>query len=84
MSIVYNNTEEKSELQQRIMADLREKQNRQSSDEGKPSQLTKFDDLSNPAYTEGLHQTGSLRWLGAVVAIVALIGLLVLMFKMQG
>lgn len=83
MSIIYNDTAEKSELQRRVMADLREKQTSKPLNEG-TKKLTEFDDLGNPAYTDGLHHTGSLRWLAVAVVLALLIGLMVLMFTMQG
>lgn len=70
MSIIVNNTQEKSELQARITAELREKRDRKSSVGGKAVKPKLVDnDLSDSQYESDLKNTTSIAWMWALVIV---------------
>ncbi|MDR1969826.1 MAG: hypothetical protein LBQ11_00550 [Candidatus Nomurabacteria bacterium] len=79
MAIIFHDTKERSELQQRIASELREKQVKKSlSDPDKELTAPKYDN-ENSTYLENTKVTTSLAWawsligLGIVGTIIAII-----------
>lgn len=70
MSIIYNNTEEKSELQRRITAELREKQLRAEAGEGNHGKH-RHEYAPGTEYQKDLKTTTSLAWAWALILIAA-------------
>ena len=77
MSIIYNDTQEKSELQRKITAELRAKQEAASSNEVKQS-LTSFDD---PDYSREIKLSKTTIWVIILVAAAMLAVLLYMMVR---
>jgi len=77
MAIIFNQTRERSELQQRITADLREKQ--KSLDDDGVSPKYKAAEYSNETseYLKQTKATSSLAWIWAILVLMA-IGTIVL------
>lgn len=73
MSIIYNDTQEKSELQRQIMAELREKQAAKPLNEAGRS-LTSFDE---PDYSREVSMSPATRW---VIILIAMAVLAVVLF----
>lgn len=73
MSIIYNDTQEKSELQRQIMAELREKQAAKPLNEAGQS-LTSFDE---PDYSREVSMSPATRW---VIILIAMAVLAVVLF----
>ena len=75
MSIIYNDTQEKSELQKRITAELRENQNRTASAEGDPYQ---HKDTYTPGseYQKDLKPTTTIAW-AWILIVIATVGLII-------
>ena len=73
MSIIYNDTQEKSELQRQIMAELREKQASKPLNEAGQS-LTSFDE---PDYSREVSMSPATRW---VIILIAMAVLAVVLF----
>lgn len=69
MSIIYNDTQEKSELQRKILAELREKQTTTSLTEG--ASVTTFDDASNPDYHHEPMAKSTMWILILIAAVIA-------------
>jgi hypothetical protein len=74
MAIIFHNTAEKSELQQRITAELREKQARKSKTDGQ-FETPKYDSEASE-YLKNTKQTTSLAWAWALIA-AALVGIII-------
>lgn len=74
MSIIYNDTQEKSELQRKITAELRAKQEAASSNEAKQS-LISFDD---PDYSREIKLSKTTIWV-IILAVAALLAVLLYM-----
>lgn len=68
MSIIYNDTQEKSELQRQIMAELREKQAAKPLNEAGQS-LTSFDE---PDYSREVSMSPATRWVIIIIAMAVL------------
>ena len=68
MSIIYNDTQEKTELQRRIVAELREKQAATPLNEAGQS-LRSFDE---PDYSREVSMSPATRWVIILLAMVAL------------
>lgn len=68
MGLFLNQQDKRSELQERIAADLREKALRNSKDEGDD-----WDGSKDIKYLEGTKQTTSLGWVWALIALAALV-----------
>ncbi len=74
MAIIFNNLEEKSDLQRRISSELREKIEKKSNE---PKDLVGPEyDIENSEYTKNMKQTSSLAWAWALIA-VAFIGIII-------
>lgn len=75
MSIIYNDTQEKSELQKRITAELSEKQNRSSKVEGDPYQ---HKDTYTPGdeYQKDLEPANMTAWVWIIIVAIA-VGLII-------
>lgn len=73
MSIIYNDTQEKSELQRRITAELRAKQEARSTNEANRVNATGgYDD---PDYSRDVKLSGSAKRIAiALILVVCLIG----------
>ena len=76
MAIIFNNQQGKSELQQRITAELREKQMKSGSNEG---EFVEANDIKTPdfdaehsEYTKNFKTTTSLAWAWALIVAAAL------------
>jgi len=67
MAIIFNNMDEKSELQRRIAAELREKQARKSSIDN--DLVAPEYDNDNSAYLENTKKTTSLAWAWFLIAV---------------
>lgn len=81
MSIIYNDTDEKSSLQRKVLADLRAKQSAKPLIDGSTPTGSNFDDTSEPDYcSECKFPTKSAMWLGllvvAVIAVFLIVGVL--------
>ena len=74
MSIIYNDTQEKSELQRRIQAELRQKQLAKPLDEGSTS-LSSFDDTADADYTRDFRRSPLPGWLWGVMIIAFVVGI---------
>lgn len=70
MALFIRQDEDRSELQQKIAADLRERSQKRSIREGKP------EDLADSDYLKNTKTTTSLMWLWILIVLVA-IGILV-------
>ena len=73
MSIIYNDTQEKTELQRRIMAELREKQAAKPLNEAGQS-LTSFDE---PDYSREVSISPAARW---VIILIVMVVVAVVLF----
>lgn len=73
MSIIYNDTQEKTELQRRIVAELREKQAATPLNEAGQS-LSSFDE---PDYSREVSMSPATRW---VIILIAMAVLAVVLF----
>lgn len=75
MSIIYNDTQEKSELQKRITAELREKQNRSGKVEGSSYQ---HKDTFTPGdeYQKDLEPANMTAWVWIIIVVIA-VGLII-------
>jgi hypothetical protein len=78
MGILVEKDEEKSRLQERIAADLRERALRTSSDEGDDDDLVDLEDDS--AFVEGTHKSRSSAFFWIILVILALIALVIIFF----
>lgn len=75
MSIIYNDTQEKSDLQRRISAELREKRAGRPLNGGAKID-SQFDDLGDADYVKDLKPTTTLAWAWVIIAI-AVVALLI-------
>jgi type IV secretory pathway component VirB8 len=75
MAIIFNDQQNKSQLQQRIAAELRQKQTGKSQIDNLPT--TEFD-ANNSQYTKDLKTTTSLAWLWAVIGLMAVVALIII------
>lgn len=80
MSIIYNDTEEKSELQRRIVADMRAKQLSHDVTKDEAGRAA-FDDTSDPDYaSECQFNRPAIMIVGVVAGLLILIVLAYLLF----
>ena len=77
MGLFGNQQDQRSELQERIAAELREKAKASSLQE-----KATMDDVDDIRYLEGTKQTTTLAWAWILIAIMA--GVVIVMFLMQG
>lgn len=77
MGLFVNQQDQRSELQERIAAELREKAKASSLQE-----KATMDGVDDIRYLEGTKQTTTLAWAWILIAIMA--GVVVVMFLMQG
>ena len=77
MGLFVNQQDQRSELQERIAAELREKAKASSLQE-----KATMDDVYDIRYLEGTKQTTTLAWAWILIAIMA--GVVIVMFLMQG
>lgn len=68
MSIIYNDTEEKSDLQRRIAAELQEKKASKPANEG--VKLASFKDTDEPDYSSHFTRSNATFWVGAAIAVI--------------
>ncbi len=75
MALFVNQNHEKTELQQRVAAELQEKARRKALEADQP------DGVTDSAYLKGTKSTTSLAWIWVVIvifAVVALVGYIVI------
>ncbi len=77
MGLFVNQQDQRSELQERIAAELREKAKASSLQE-----KATMDGVDDIRYLEGTKQTTTLAWVWILIAIMA--GAVIVMFLMQG
>ena len=77
MGLFVNQQDQRSELQERIAAELREKAKASSLQE-----KATMDGVDDIRYLEGTKQTTTLAWVWILIAIMA--GVVIVMFLMQG
>lgn len=77
MGLFVNQQDQRSELQERIAAELREKARASSLQE-----KATMDGVDDIRYLEGTKQTTTLAWAWILIAIMA--GVVIVMFLMQG
>jgi len=77
MGLFVNQQDQRSELQERIAAELREKVKASSLQE-----KATMDGVDDIRYLEGTKQTTTLAWAWILIAIMA--GVVIVMFLMQG
>lgn len=77
MGLFVNQQDQRSELQERIAAELREKAKASSLQE-----KATMDGVEDIRYLEGTKQTTTLAWAWILIAIMA--GVVIVMFLMQG
>lgn len=77
MVLFVNQQDQRSELQERIAAELREKAKASSLQE-----KATMDGVDDIRYLEGTKQTTTLAWAWILIAIMA--GVVIVMFLMQG
>ena len=77
MGLFVNQQDQRSELQERIAAELREKAKTSSLQE-----KATMDGVDDIRYLEGTKQTTTLAWAWILIAIMA--GVVIVMFLMQG
>ncbi|MCC9312961.1 MULTISPECIES: hypothetical protein [Candidatus Saccharimonadota] len=77
MGLFVNQQDQRSELQERIAAELREKAKASSLQE-----KATMDGVDDIRYLEGTKQTTTLAWAWILIAIMA--GVVIVMFLMQG
>ena len=77
MGLFVNQQDQRSELQERIAAELREKSKASSLQE-----KATMDGVDDIRYLEGTKQTTTLAWAWILIAIMA--GVVIVMFLMQG
>ena len=77
MGLFVNQQDQRSELQERIAAELREKAKASSLQE-----RATMDGVDDIRYLEGTKQTTTLAWAWILIAIMA--GVVIVMFLMQG
>lgn len=77
MGLFVNQQDQRSELQERIAAELREKAKASSLQE-----KAAMDGVDDIRYLEGTKQTTTLAWAWILIAIMA--GVVIVMFLMQG
>ena len=77
MGLFVNQQDRRSELQERIAAELREKAKASSLQE-----KATMDGVDDIRYLEGTKQTTTLAWAWILIAIMA--GVVIVMFLMQG
>lgn len=77
MGLFVNQQDQRSELQERIAAELREKAKVSSLQE-----KATMDGVDDIRYLEGTKQTTTLAWAWILIAIMA--GVVIVMFLMQG
>ena len=77
MGLFVNQQNQRSELQERIAAELREKAKASSLQE-----KATMDGVDDIRYLEGTKQTTTLAWAWILIAIMA--GVVIVMFLMQG
>ena len=77
MGLFVNQQDQRSELQERIAAELREKAKASSLQE-----KATMDGVDDIRYLEGTKQTTTLAWAWILLAIMA--GVVIVMFLMQG
>lgn len=77
MGLFVNQQDQRSELQERIVAELREKAKASSLQE-----KATMDGVDDIRYLEGTKQTTTLAWAWILIAIMA--GVVIVMFLMQG
>lgn len=77
MGLFVNQQDQRSELQERIAAELREKAKASSLQE-----KATMDGIDDIRYLEGTKQTTTLAWAWILIAIMA--GVVIVMFLMQG
>ncbi len=77
MGLFVNQQDQRSELQERIAAELREKTKASSLQE-----KATMDGVDDIRYLEGTKQTTTLAWAWILIAIMA--GVVIVMFLMQG
>jgi Flp pilus assembly protein TadB len=80
MAIIFNNTETKSELQQRIAAELREKQKSKSLAD---KDLTAPEyDPEDSAYLENTKKTTTLSWAWGLIAVAVVAVVIVILIAL--
>jgi hypothetical protein len=77
MGLFVNQQDQRSELQERIAAELREKAKASSLQE-----KATMDGVDDIRYLEGTKQTTTLAWAWILIAVMA--GVVIVMFLMQG
>ena len=77
MGLFVNQNDQRSKLQERIAAELREKAKASSLQE-----KASLDGVEDVKYLEGTKQTTTLAWAWILIAIMA--GVVIVMFLMQG
>jgi hypothetical protein len=87
MGIVFTDNSHKSELQERITAELREKQKRAGSDEGNgtapPDYAKSIDGVDDSRFAEDFRKTGHATWVWIVVGFVMVAGLIFLLAQVK-
>ena len=80
MGILVEKNEERSKLQERISADLRERASRNSKNEGDGDDDNNVDLEDDSAYIEGTHKSRSSAIFWIVLIVLALIALGIIFF----
>lgn len=78
MALFIRQTEERSELQQRIAAELQEKARARAESDNK------FDSIEDSQYLKGTKRTTSLAWVWLVVLGLAVAALVIIMMRANG
>ena len=79
MALFVRQNEERSELQQRLATELREKVKQRAEREGALP-----DSIEDSNFLENTKKTTSLAWVWIVIVVLVLIGLFVFMLKSNG
>jgi hypothetical protein len=79
MALFVRQNEERSELQQRLATELREKVKQRAEREG-----TLPDSIEDSNFLENTKKTTSLAWVWIVIVVLVVIGLFIFMLKSNG
>ena len=80
MAMLLNDTQEKSDLQQKVTAELREKSTRKPSIEG-DSKLLSFRDTDDPDYSRRIKNNSLNFWISAILAAIIVASVVVIVVK---
>lgn len=79
MALFVRQDQERSELQQRLAAELREKAKKRAEEEDK-----RPDGVEDSAYLNGTKTTTSLAWVWILIVILAIVAVIIVAMKVSG